>query len=165
MSLQLLKKNILYIGLLLLLAAHFRDAYAQQRSTPNWLTFEQLDDSLKNKPKKVFVNFVADWCTYCHEMDKVTFTDSLLIKILSEDFYPVKMNVESKDTIRFGGQQFVNKRINKRNPVHQIPLLMASRENKPFSLPAMIIFNESFEATARYFQFLSAEQLIEILKE
>jgi len=162
---SLLKKHSLLIGLLVLSMACQNHLYAQQKGVPNWLTFEQLDDSLKIKPKKVFVNFVADWCTYCHEMDKVTFSDSTLIKLLDEQFYAVKMDVESKDTILFAGQVFINERINKRNPVHQIPLLMASRKNEAFSLPAMIIFNSDFEATARYFQFLSAEQLIEILKE
>jgi hypothetical protein len=73
------------------------------------------------------------------------------------------MNVESKDTIVFGNQVFINKRINKRNSVHQIPLLMASQKNKEFSLPALVFLDENFKATARYFQYLNTKQLLEIL--
>ena len=83
---------------------------------------------------------------------------------LNNNYYSVKMNVETNDTIVFGDQIFVNERRDKRNPVHQIPLLMASRTDKPFSLPAMVIFDENFSPIARYFQFIDAEQLLLILK-
>ncbi len=68
-----------------------------------------------------------------------------------------------KIPILFGGQTFINERIKKRNPVHQIPLLMAQQKNKPFSLPALVFLDENFEATARYFQYLNAEQFNKIL--
>jgi len=74
------------------------------------------------------------------------------------------MNVESIDTIYFGNQKFVNERANRRNPVHQIPLLMGNQKNKPFSLPALVFMDQTFKATARYFQYLNKEQLMKILK-
>jgi thioredoxin-related protein len=128
------------------------------------MTFEQLDDSLQMHPKKIFINFYADWCVYCHQMDKIAFQNPDVAAILNNNYYAVRMNVETADTVFFGNQVFINERINKRNPVHQIALLMASRKGKPFSLPAMVFLNENFEATARYFQYLNTEQMIEILK-
>ena len=74
--------------------------------TIQWLSFEQLNDSLSVKPKKVFVNFYADWCLYCKEMDRTTFQDLAVIKTLNENYYAVKMNVESKETIFFGKPDF-----------------------------------------------------------
>lgn len=131
----------------------------------NWISFSQLNDSLVIKPKKVFVNFTADWCLYCKEMEKTTFRNPTVIKTLNEEFYAVKMNVESKETIVFGSQTFVNKRINKANPVHELPILLASRKNKPFSLPAFILFDENFTAISRYFQFLDEVALLKILNK
>ncbi len=84
--------------------------------------------------------------------------------LLNNNYYAIKMNIESPDTVVFGNQIFVNERMNKRNPVHQIARLMAGREGKPFSLPAMVLLDEYFEATARYFQYLNAEQMVEILE-
>ncbi|TRO67577.1 DUF255 domain-containing protein [Christiangramia sabulilitoris] len=136
----------------------------KQTSGVNWITFEQLYDSIQNKPKKVFIDFYADWCMPCRKMDKEVFPAPAISKILNEDYYAVKMNVESADTIRFGNQIFVNERLNRRNPVHQIALLMARRKNRPFSLPAMVILDENFEAKARYFQFLNTDQLLDILQ-
>ncbi|MGB3850387.1 MAG: thioredoxin family protein [Tunicatimonas sp.] len=139
-------------------------AFSQQTGSVRWLSFAQLDDSLKVHPKKVFVDFTADWCAYCRKMDKVAFRDQRVAALLNTDYYAVRMNVETPDTITFGNQVFVNERINKPNPVHQIALLMARRKGKPFSLPAMVVLNEKFEATARYFQYLNAEQMREVLE-
>jgi hypothetical protein len=59
----------------------------------------------------------------------------------------------------------VNERKNRRNSIHQIALLMARQKNKAFSLPAMVFLDENFKATARYFQYLNAEQLLRILEK
>jgi thioredoxin-related protein len=141
------------------------DALAQSAQKVNWISFSQLNDSLKTNPKKVFVDFYADWCTYCREMDRTTFTDEKVIAILNKDYYAVKMNVESRDSIVFGGQTYVNKRTKKLNPVHDIALLMAGRKYSPFSLPAFVLLDDEFSATARYFQFLDVNSLVSILHE
>lgn len=136
---------------------------AQPNQEINWITFEQLEDSLKVNPKKVFVDFVADWCQVCKAMEENVFTDSLVITTVNRDYYAVRMNIESPDTIAFGNQTFINERLEMKNPIHQIPLLMASRKDKPFSLPAMVFFDERFIATSRYFQFIDAKQFVNII--
>ncbi len=137
---------------------------AQQTEKIDWLTFEQLEDSLKLKPKKVLIDFYADWCAYCKKMDKVGFSDPTVISKLNTNYYAVKMNAESIDTISFGGETFMNKQLGrKRNPTHEIPLLLTSRKNKPFTLPAIVILNEKFEITARYFEYLSPKKLYQAL--
>ena len=139
--------------------------YAQVNDAIQWISFEQLHDSLKVHPKKVFIDFYADWCAPCLKMDEIAFKDPKIIHKLNNDYYAVKMNVETTDTIFFGQQSFINKRANKRNPVHEIPLLLASRKDAPFTLPAMVLMDSKFNAQARYFQYLDAEQLLAILEK
>lgn len=142
-----------------------QNATAQEERSVLWLSFQELEDSLKLNPKPVFIEFYADWCAVCKRMERKTFQNEEVINKISNMFYAVKMNVESQDTILFGGKSFYNERSNKINSVHQIPLLLGSRKDEPFSLPAMLIFNDKFEAQARYFQFLDAKQLVEILQK
>ncbi|WP_422083086.1 thioredoxin family protein [Ulvibacterium sp.] len=137
-----------------------------QENHIDWLSFGQLEDSLSVKPKKVFIDFYADWCAYCKKMDEAVFKNSKVISKLNKDYYAVKMNAETTDTIVFGGETFVNKQLKKkRNPTHEIPLLLASRENYPFSLPAIVVLNEKFEVTERYFEYLSPKQMLEALED
>ena len=156
--------KISFLLISLLFFAATTNFYGQQKEGINWISFTQLNDSLKVHPKKVFINFYADWCVYCKEMDRTTFQNKEVIKRLNENYYAVKMNIETEEKIIFGGQTFVNNRIKKVNPVHEIALLLASRKNKPFSLPAYIVFNEKFEAEARYFQYIDVPALLKIIE-
>ncbi|MEM6541268.1 MAG: thioredoxin domain-containing protein, partial [Bacteroidota bacterium] len=44
---------------------------ATAQNSIQWISFEQLEDSLSIKPKKVFITFYADWCAYCKKMERV----------------------------------------------------------------------------------------------
>ena len=149
----------------LLLAGAILPAPAQPPgdAAVHWLTFAQLDDSLRVHPKRVFVFFYADWCTYCRKMEREALRDVRVRALLNGGYYAVRMNVETADTVRFGQQVFVNQRLHKPNPVHQVARLMAGRKGKPFSLPAMVVLDEQFKATARYFQYLDGRQLADAL--
>jgi thioredoxin-related protein len=137
-----------------------------QDAAVNWIDFEQLEDSLTLNPKKVFIDFYADWCAYCKKMDQAAFRDPEIISVLHREYYAVRMNAESTDTIVFGGEPYINREVGKkRKPNHEIPLMLASRQNYPFTLPAIVLLNEKFEITARYFEYMSPEKLLEALTE
>ncbi|MGY3792914.1 thioredoxin family protein [uncultured Aquimarina sp.] len=136
------------------------ETIAQEKETINWITFEQLDDSLNTRPKKVLINFYTDWCSYCKKMDRVSFTKPEIIQKINEEYYAVKMNAESTDTIAFDGATFTNKNnLTQRNAIHEIPTLLASRKNTTFSLPAIIFLDETFKIRKRYFEYLSPKKL------
>lgn len=162
----MVKRRFAYIPIVVLvLTLSFPMVGWSQKAEIQWMSFEQLEDSLSTKPKKVFIDFYADWCAYCKKMDKTAFKDTQVVSILNAEYYAVKMNAESKDTIQFGGDLFINDQLGKsRTPNHQIALLLASRENRPFSLPAVVLLNEKFEVTGRHFEYLSPKQLQKILE-
>ncbi|NJB36545.1 thioredoxin fold domain-containing protein [Croceivirga sp. JEA036] len=150
--------------LILALVALVNSTVNAQKSTINWLSFEQLEDSLAVKQKKVFINFYADWCAYCKKMDAASFKDKEVIAKLNSDFYAVKMNAESKEAIAFRGELFTNKQLEThRNPTHELALVLASRPETPFSLPTTIILDKDFNITQRYFEYLSPQKLLSIL--
>ena len=65
--------------ILMILALHISKAsFAQKEPQVQWLSFEQLEDSLALNPKKVFIDFYADWCAPCLKMQKEVFTDPMM---------------------------------------------------------------------------------------
>lgn len=143
----------------------FTSTVTAQKSKINWITFEQLEDSLKVKPKKVFISFYADWCAYCKKMDEAAFRDDDVTKILNQEYYAIKFDAETTDTITFEGENFINKNIGKsRNPTHEIPLLLSSRKNMPFSLPVTIVLDKNFKISKRDFEYLSPKKMKDFLK-
>ena len=139
-------------------------AQAQENDVVQWISFDQLDDSLAAKPKKVFVDFYTSWCTYCRKMDKVVFTKPEVAERLNEDYYAVRMDAESQDTIYFDGRPFTNDQVKKtRNPLHQLAQILALREGQ-FAPPTMIILDEHFIVQHRYFEYLDSKKLLKALQ-
>lgn len=158
-----MKKSIRNTILSMAMLVLSKGLFAQNESI-NWLTFEQLEDSLELKPKKVFIDFYAEWCAYCKKMDQVAFKSPDVISKLNSEYYAVKMDAETEDTIVFGGQEFENEDFGKeRNAVHEIPKMLASREGMPFSLPAIVVLDRSFRVTDRYFEYLTPKRMLKIL--
>ena len=50
-----------------------------------------------------------------------------------------------------------------RNGIHQIPLLLASRENLEFSLPVILILDEKFRVKNREFEYLTTKKMMELI--
>ena len=152
-------KLLLYIFLLI----SYGNAFTQTEI--NWLNFEQLEVKLKEEPKPILIYFYADWCAYCKKMDRHAFKDQKVIQLLAKDFYAVKMNAETKDTIVFEGSTFINDEVEThRNPTHQLAKLLASRNDQAFSLPALILLNKDFEVIDRKFSYLTSIKMLELLK-
>ena len=94
------KRILLFLSLSLLLAGN---VHAQQ---VEWKTIEQAakTDS-KTNAKLYFVDFYTSWCGWCKKMDRDTFSDPTVAKILNKYFYPVKFNAESSDYIDKNGRK------------------------------------------------------------
>lgn len=138
-------------------------SHAQEESI-QWINFEQLEDSLAIKPKKVFIDFYTDWCSYCKKMDKKVFTKAEVIEKINKEYYAVKMDAETRDSIRFDGQVFINRQSSRgKAGIHDLALLLANR-NGQFAPPTMLVLNPDFEMLDRRFEYLYSEKLLDWLK-
>lgn len=136
-----------------------------QKSNINWITFEQLEDSLKIKPKKIFISFYTNWCVYCKKMDNAAFKNNDIIKMLNTKYYAIQLNAETTDTLTFKKRSYINREFGKtRKPTHDIALLLGSRKNKPFTLPVLLILNQKLKIEERLFEYLSPQQLLSVLE-
>lgn len=70
-----------------------------------WHTIEEA--SKANIGTKMYlVDFYTDWCGYCKKMDRETFSDATVAKIINRYFYPVKFNAESTKSFTWFGQTY-----------------------------------------------------------
>ena len=76
--------------------------------TVQWVTLAQADAHCAdpNNTKKVYVFFTADWCAFCHLMEREAFVNKELVAYLNANFWCVKFNTEWQDTVAFGGKRF-----------------------------------------------------------
>lgn len=136
-----------------------------QKPEIEWMGFEKLEDSLQANNKPVLVYFYTDWCVYCKKMDKNAFLNPEIVSKINKDFYAVKMNAESLDSVEFEGQTFINEQARtKRNGVHQIPMILAGRGNNNISFPTLLVLDKNFRIRKRSFEYLTSERMKALLK-
>jgi len=73
-----------------------------------WLTFEEASRLQKEKPKKMFVNIYVDPIISSRIMDSIVYRNPGLAKYINTNYYPVRLNAISQDTINFMGSKFIN---------------------------------------------------------
>src|SRR5258708_8783932 len=77
-----------------------------ESSAIKWMTFEEAVEKSKTEKRKIFIDVFTDWCGWCKVMDKSTFPDAEIAKILNEKFYAVKFDAEQTNDVVFKGTTF-----------------------------------------------------------
>ena len=102
----MLLKVYKFLFVLFIIAALNSNSFAQEKTIVKWYTIEEVQDLVKNEPRKVYIDMYTDWCGWCKVMDKKTFTDQSIAKQLNTNFYAVKFDAEGKESVEFKGQTF-----------------------------------------------------------
>lgn len=91
--------------------------------------------------KLLFVEFGAQWCMPCRFMDENTFKDGEVVSYLSDNYVPVKIDIDDFDG-------FVYK-----------------EKYKVKALPTFLIFNSEGKVIERYEQSMAPSNLLNILRQ
>jgi len=124
-----------------------------------WYSLEEAIELNKKDQKKIFVDVYTDWCGWCKKMDAATFNNPAIAHILNTEYYAVKFNAETKDTISFGGRQFINEGPNGRNP-HQLAVALLQGR---MSYPSVVYLNEDNQLLTAVPGYMTPEGIEPIL--
>lgn len=113
---------------------------AKEESPVNWMSFEQAVEKSKTEKRKIFIDVYTDWCGWCKVMDKKTFNDPKVAKLLNEKFYPVKFDAEQTADVVFNGNTFKFVPYGSRG-THQLAVALT---NNQLSYPTVVFLDEEF---------------------
>jgi thioredoxin-related protein len=69
-----------------------------------WHSFDAAQQQENAEKRKFIVFFHADWCAYCHKLEKNAFSNQEIADYINTNFVPVKVDTmkESQTAARFG---------------------------------------------------------------
>ena len=114
---------------------------AQQADVVHWYTWEQAAQLQTQHKRKLFVDVYTEWCGWCKHMDKTTFTDPDVVKMLNEQYYAVKLDAEQKTDIVF--QNTVFKYVKVGNTGYNE--LASSLLKEKMSFPTTVFLDEDYK--------------------
>ena len=129
-----------------------------QETKVKWYSFEEAIELNKTEHRKIFIDVYTDWCGWCKKMEATTFTHPAIAKILNEDYYAVRFDAETNDTIDFAGRQFINEG-SSRSP-HQLAVALLQGK---MSYPSVAYLNEDNQLLTAVPGYYTADNLEPIL--
>jgi len=72
----------------------------------HWISFEEAVKKTKKEPRPILVDVYTQWCGPCKMMTKNTFNHPQIAEYLNKNFYNVKFDAETFDTVKFLGTQY-----------------------------------------------------------
>ncbi len=126
---------ILVLGILMVLPGFAQDKI-------EWMSFEEAIEALNEEPKHIFIDVYTDWCGWCKKMDASTFQDPVIVELMNDHFYAVKLDAEQKDTIFFMDNAFINPDPDGRRSTHQMAQALLKGK---LSYPSFVFLNAKTE--------------------
>lgn len=133
---------------------------AQEHKKVQWLDLDEAMELQRKEPKKLFIDVYTDWCGWCKKMDKTTFQDTAIVKMLNKEFYPVKFDAESTQPMRFAGKVYKNPNPGARRSTHQLTAAMLGRK---ISYPSYAFYDENYRRITVVKGYVKAENLMPVL--
>ena len=145
--LKLMKKYLLVLVILGILAPGAQAQITASAKTlvmeegpVQWMTFEQAIQKNKTEKRRIFIDVFTDWCGWCKVMDKNTFNEPQVAKLLNEKFYPVKFNAEQTEDVVFNGTTYKFVPYGNKGS-HQLAMALL---NNQMSFPTVVFLDEDY---------------------
>lgn len=93
------------LGLFFILGTLFLYAFTPFSTAGiTWYELKEAQQLAELNNKKVLVYAEASWCGYCKKMEKEVFPNQAVQDTLKKYYYPVRIDIESKEEVVFNGE-------------------------------------------------------------
>ncbi|HEX8515920.1 MAG TPA: DUF255 domain-containing protein [Bacteroidia bacterium] len=163
----MIKKVFIALGIatLIVIAQSFISsiqATADEHGPVQWYSFREAVELQKKVPKPIMVDVYTQWCGPCKMMSKNTFGNPQIAKYLNENFYPVKFDAETFDSVSFNGYTFKNKNApGTHRPVHDFAISILDGK---LVYPSIVFLNEQIQRVQVVTGYYQAAQFEPLMK-
>ena len=112
----------------------------------DWIPLEKAKKYSKKYNKNILIFFYKDHCPYCEEMKKETLNDITVVNLINNNFFPVKIDSRTKDTILYNGIKYSNQQpISDGSTWRHDFYAEVAEYRKRVTTPTIALFNSKFE--------------------
>lgn len=123
-----------------------------------WKELDEAMEESKTQKRKLLLNLYNYNRVSSTLMRTVCYNNPTVAEYLNEKYYPVNIDVYTKDTLEFFGQKYINE--NQSHKYHQLPI--AALEGKMI-FPVFLILDEDLKVLEKITGFISPKRLELIL--
>lgn len=146
-------RSVLAPVIVLLLGSFCR---AQVKPVP----IEKADSLMNEQAKPLMILLSTDWCRYCQMQKSQLHKNKDFIK-RTDSFYYVELNAETKESIRFHGQDYHFRENGVSAGIHE--LAVALNGSKRVAFPTWVLLDKNYQVLFRYNGALTRKQLNELM--
>ncbi len=96
-------KRLAFFCCSIFILSYFK-AQTEKDGLVNWLSIKEAQQKNKEVQKPFIIDIYTDWCGWCKHMMKTTYSNAGIANYINSNFYPVKFDAETKDTIEYNGK-------------------------------------------------------------
>lgn len=75
----------------------------------NWVKLEKAQQAAVTDGKNIMVFVEAEWCGFCRQMENNVFPQAEIQKIIDEKYHPVTIDLDSRELVRFNGDEMTER--------------------------------------------------------
>ena len=113
-----------------------------EHSLVNWITFDEAYIKCKKNPRPIMIDVYTTWCGPCKMMSAQTFNNPTIAKYINDNFYAVKFDAESKDSVKFDKYAFASTDATNPKAPHQFA---ASILDNQLAYPSIVFLNNQIQ--------------------
>ena len=117
----------------------------------DWIPLQKAKEYSKKYNKEILIFFYKKDCEYCDKMKKEALSDMQVINLINNNFFPVKIDSRTKDTIIYNGVAYGNQqhessgRHDWRHDFYADVASFTRNNSEQSTTPTIVLFNNEFE--------------------